>query len=327
MGTVKEKPKVIIVGHVRHEIPDLLGACCELQQWRESYDIPPDLWNKWLTDADAMVTAGNLVTEDILRQGKKLRVIAQASVGVDNIDLAACTRYGVPVGNTPEVLTETTAELAFTLVACAARRITEAWDFVRNGQWEQGGFRQSGMDLSRRTIGIIGMGRIGISISRRAKAFGMTVLYNNRHQRSDDELRCTTYVTKDELLAQSDVVLVMAPLTPSTYHSIGREEFRKMKNTAIFVNVGRGAIVDTDALVEALQHGEIAQAALDVVEPEPLPKNHPLLQLPNVLIVPHIGSYTKRTRSEMAQLTARNILNGLDRKPLEACINSEVNYK
>lgn len=181
--------------------------------------------------------------------------------------------------------------------------------------------------MSRRTLGIIGMGAIGVSISRRARAFGMTVVYHNRNQRIDDKIHKTTYMELDDLLATSDVVCVMAPLTDETYHMCDEAFFKKMKNTALFVNVGRGPIVDTEALINALKTGEIDYAALDVTDPEPLPADHPLLDVENCLIVPHIGSYTDRTRYDMSILTADNIIAGVHKKPLKTCVNEEVNYK
>ena len=193
--------------------------------------------------------------------------------------------------------------------------------------WAQRPSNIKGKDLSRSTLGIIGLGAIGISISRRARAFGMTVIYNNRHKRADEHLYMVEYRDRDALLAESDVVLVMAPLTEETYHMFDKEAFKKMKNDALFVNVGRGKIVDTDALVWALNEGEIDYAALDVTDPEPLPADHPLLQTGKVLVVPHIGSFTDRTRRDMAMLTADNIILGLQGKPLKTCVNQEVNYK
>ena len=213
------------------------------------------------------------------------------------------------------------------MIATASRRILENANFVKDGRWAQRPSNIKGFDLSRRTLGIIGMGAIGVSISRRARAFGMTVVYHNRNQRIDDKIHKTTYMELDDLLAISDVVCVMAPLTDETYHMCDEAFFKKMKNTALFVNVGRGPIVDTDALINALKTGEIDYAALDVTDPEPLPADHPLLEVENCLIVPHIGSYTDRTRYDMSILTADNIIAGVQKKPLKTCVNEEVNYK
>ncbi|WP_298705520.1 D-glycerate dehydrogenase [uncultured Veillonella sp.] len=322
------KPVVVVPGFARKDALAYLGEHVTIKQWDKPGVMPRDLLKEWLQEADALWSVnGVTVDADLIAKASKLKVIAQASVGYDNINIADLTARNIPYGNTPDVLTETVAELAFTLVATASRRILENEAFVRSGRWAQGEAPIKGHDLSRMTLGIIGMGKIGVSISRRARAFGMTVLYNNRHPRNDDSLYMTTYVSFDKLLKESDVVLVMAPLTDSTYHMMDKEAFKKMKKEALFVNVGRGKIVDTDALVWALNEGEIDYAALDVTDPEPLPADHPLFETGKVLVVPHIGSYTDRTRRDMAMLTADNILLGLQEKPLKTCVNPEVNYK
>lgn len=327
-GMKMSKPVVVVPGFARKDALAYLGEHVTIKQWQEPGVMPRDLLKEWLKDADALWSVNGVsVDADLVANAPNLKVIAQASVGYDNINIADLTAAKIPYGNTPEVLTETVAELAFTLVVTAQRRILENFEFVKSGQWANGDAPIKGRDLSRTTLGIIGMGSIGVSISRRARAFGMTVIYNNRHPRKDDNLYITTYKPLDELLATSDVVLVMAPLTDETYHMINKEAFQKMKKDALFVNVGRGKIVDTDALVWALNNGEIEYAALDVTDPEPLPADHPLLKTGKALVVPHIGSYTDRTRRDMAFLTADNILLGLQGKPLKTCVNPEVNYK
>ncbi|MDY3973434.1 D-glycerate dehydrogenase [uncultured Veillonella sp.] len=322
------KPVVVVPGFARKDALAYLGEHVTIKQWEQSGVMPRDLLKEWLKEADALWSVNGVkVDADLVADAPNLKVIAQASVGYDNVNIEDLTAAKIPYGNTPDVLTETVAELAFTLVATASRRILENDAFVKSGQWGRGEAPIKGRDLSRMTLGIIGMGNIGVSISRRARAFGMTVLYNNRHPRNDDRLYMTTYVSLDKLFRESDVVLVMAPLNESTYHMIDKEAFKKMKNDALFVNVGRGKIVDTDALVWALNEGEIEYAALDVTDPEPLPGDHPLLKTGKVLVVPHIGSYTDRTRRDMSMLTADNILLGLAGKPLKTCVNPEVNYK
>lgn len=322
------KPIVIVPGLIRKDVIAFLGEHCEVRQWTEKTPMPIETLKDWLSDADGLWNINRIkVDKDLIADASNLKVVAQASVGYDNVTIEDLTAKGIPYGNTPGVLVETVAELAFTLVAAASRRIVENFDFVRHGDWAKRPSNIKGRDLSRSTLGIIGMGNIGVSISRRARAFGMTVIYHNRHQRNDDHLYMTTYVSLDELYEKSDVVLVMAPLTEETYHMINAEAFKKMKNTALFVNVGRGAIVDTEALVEALQANEIDYAALDVTDPEPLPAEHPLLQTNKVLITPHIASFTDRCRYDMAMLTARNLIKGTQGKALETCVNEEVNYK
>ena len=324
-----KKPVVVVNGKAREDALAYLAEQVEIRQWTEERTMPRETLKEWLREADGLWSVRPLdIDGDLVKDAPNLKVVAQSSVGYDNVKVDELTVAGIPFGNTPGVLNETVAELAFTLIASASRRIYENMNFVTDGQWpKQPTGCVVGKDLSRRTLGIIGMGGIGVSISRRARAFGMTVLYNNRHPRNDDNLYMTTYKSLDELLALSDVVCVMAPLTDETYHMCDAEFFKKMKSDALFVNVGRGKIVDTDALVDALNNGEIDYAALDVTDPEPFPADHPLLKTGKALIVPHIGSYTDRTRYEMCILTADNIIAGVNQKPLPACVNEEVNYK
>ncbi|ADB53614.1 2-hydroxyacid dehydrogenase [Conexibacter woesei] len=237
----------------------------------------------------------------------RLRVVANYGVGVDNIDLAAAAERGVPVGNTPDVLTDASADLAFALLLAAARRLPQTAEDVRSGRWgtwEPDGFL--GHDVTGTTLGIVGAGRIGEAVARRARGFDMTVL--TATSRAGTPL--------PELLERSDFVSLHLPLTPATRHLIDAAALRRMKRTAILVNTARGPIVDTDALTRALHDGTIAGAALDVTDPEPLPPSHPLLAAPNVLVVPHIGSATPRTRARMADLAVDNVLAGLAGEPL-----------
>lgn len=231
------------------------------------------------------------------------------------------------MGNTPGVLVEATADLTFGLLLCAARRIHEGWDFVRQGRWAAGEGFPFGFDLFGKTLGIVGLGRIGAAVAKRARVFGMEVLYHNRRRRPDEQDLGIRYADFNSLLEQADCIIVLSPLSAETRDMFGREQFARMKPSVYFINAARGPIVDTGALVEALTARQIAFAAMDVTDPEPLPAGHPLLQLPNVLITPHIGSATIETRTAMALLTADNLLAGLARHPLPACVNSEVNYQ
>ena len=321
------KPIVVVPGLVRKDVVAYLSEHVTVRQWTEKEKMPKEILKEWLREADGLWSINHFtVDEDLVKDAPNLKVIAQASVGYDNIDIDALTARHIPYGNTPDVLTETTAELAFTLMAAASRRIYENAQFVKDGTWAERPSNIKGKDLSRMTLGIIGMGKIGVSVSRRARAFGMTVQYHNRNRRNDDSLLMTTYVSLGKLLTTSDVILVMAPLTEETYHLIDAEAFEMMKETALFVNVGRGKIVDTDALVHALETGQIDYAALDVVDPEPIGADHPLLKTGKCLVVPHIGSFTDRTRKEMAMLTANNLIAGVHGKPLLTCVNESVNY-
>ncbi len=319
------KYKVVVTGDI---LPSALAALeeqCEVRQWNKN---APAESAKLLQDAEGLFVAGKIqVNETLLASAPKVRVIAQPAVGYDNIDLAACTSRKIPFGNTPGVLVEATADLTFALLLTAARRIHEGWDWVRKGKWHQGMQLPFGVDLYNKTVGIVGMGAIGSAVARRAQASGMKVIYHNRHPRSDQELIKAEYRTFDQLLAEADFIVVLTPLTAESQGRFGVKEFAQMKPTAYFINASRGPVVDTQALYTALAERQIAYAALDVTDPEPLPPDHPLLKLPNILVTPHIGSATTETRNKMAILAAENILLGLARKPLLTCVNSEVNYR
>lgn len=258
------------------------------------------------------------IDEALLDRAPHLKVVSQMAVGVDNIDLAACRQRGITVGHTPNVLTETTADMAFGLVIAAARRFGEGVRDVAEGKW--GDWDPNyliGQDVHGSTLGIIGFGRIGRAVARRAAGFGMPVLYTQRHP-IESTVPTTRFVPMDELLEQSDHVVVAAPLTAETHHLIGTHQFHKMKPTATLVNIGRGQLVDPAALHHALTSGEIFAAGLDVTDPEPIPPDHPLAATPNCFITPHLGSSTTRTRVAMAELAARNLVAGLQGVPLEA---------
>ncbi len=255
--------------------------------------------------------------------GDSLKVIAEFGVGYDNIDTAAASERNIAVGNTPGVLTETTADFAFALIQAAARRLAESDRFVRRGEWKW--FEPLdllGLDINGSTLGIVGMGRIGSSVARRAIASGMNVVYFNRN-RAEDELGATRVSSLDELLEQSDFVTLHCPLTPETNGLIGEEQLKKMQNHAALINTARGPVVNTDALTSALKSGEIAYAALDVTDPEPIQTDHPLLELENVTLLPHIASATVGTRKKMSQMTVDNILAALEGKLPPNCVNSE----
>jgi lactate dehydrogenase-like 2-hydroxyacid dehydrogenase len=241
------------------------------------------------------------VDAELLAAAPELRAVSVMAVGVDNVDLEACAARGVRVGNTPGVLTETTADLAFALLLAAARRVVEGEAAVRAGEWttwEPAGFL--GEEVHGATVGVVGTGRIGSAVARRAEGFGMRVLGAGS---SSGDLH--------ELLAESDFVSLHVPLTAATRGLIGERELRSMKPTAILVNTARGQVVDTDALVRALREGWIAGAALDVTDPEPLPAEHPLLATGRALVTPHIGSASRRTRELMASMAADNLLAAL----------------
>lgn len=302
---------------------------CEVLSWDEPGMMPRKLLEEWLGEAEGLLSVGAQAVKidaELLRHAPKLRVIAQSSVGYDNVDIAACTAAGIPFGNTPGVLTEATADLAFLLVMCAARRIKENLSIVHEGLWGKAQI-QLGVDLYGKTLGVVGMGLIGSAVARRAQACGMKVIYHNRRRKTLEEEGGASYVGFDELLVRSDFIVVLTPLNTESRGLFDRQQFAKMKKTAFFINAARGAIVATDALYEAVRDGVIAGCALDVTDPEPLPAEHPIVGLTNVFILPHIGSATQETRDAMAMLAAENITLGLQGKPLKTCVNPEVNYK
>ena len=258
--------------------------------------------------------------------GGSLKVISQMAVGIDNINVAAATERGIPVGNTPGVLTETTADFAFALLMAAARRIVEGEGYVKAGKWVTWGpTLLMGHDIHGATLGLIGFGRIGQGMAKRALGFGMRVLYTDA---SADEATASDLGAKrrdlDELLAASDFISLHLPLTEQTTHLMSEREFRLMKPSAILINTARGPVVDAGALYRALKEGEIAYAALDVTEPEPISMEDPLLTLDNCLIVPHIASSSLATRSRMALMAAENLEAGLKGAKLLHCANPEV---
>jgi len=268
---------------------------------------------------EAIYTYGHpTVDKTLLDRLPAVRVISNFGVGVDHIDLPAAAARDIPVGNTPGILDGATADMAFALLLAAGRRLVEGDRYARGPNFlRYDPSYMLGREVHGSTLGILGMGRIGEQVARRARAFDMRVLYHNRQRRPDAEATLgAEHVSRDELLAASDYVMLTLPLTAETHRLIGRAELARMKPTAILINVARGAVVDTDALTEALTNHTIYAAALDVTDPEPLPRDHPLLRLDNVIIAPHLGSATEQTRQRMAEISVENLLAGLLRRPL-----------
>jgi len=266
------------------------------------------------------------VDEALLQKMPRVRVVSNMAVGVDNVDLAASTRPGIPVGNTPGVLTAATADLTLALLLAAARRLPEANADARAGKW--GLWSPTawlGADLSGATLGIVGLGKIGQAVAARAVGFGLRLVYTARSAKPEAEAKWgAVRLPLQDLLRQSDFVIILVPLNAETRGLINEQALRAMKPSAILVNAARGPIVDTSALYRALSEGWIAGAALDVTDPEPLPPDHPLYTLPNCFIAPHIGSATRGTRRGMAELACKNLLAGLAGQPLLHCANPEV---
>ncbi len=318
MGMLK-KYTVAASGKMRQAAYDKLSGEVELLAWQQGGRVPPELFDTWLAGADALYSAANIkIDEKLLAKAPKLKVIAQAAVGYDNIDVAACTARGIAVGHTPGVLNDAVADLADALLLDSARHIVRGDAHVRSGAWGERRGLGFGSDLAGKTLGIVGMGGIGGAIVPRARASKMRVLYHNRHRLADEEKSGAAYASMEELLEQADFVVITATLNPSTRGMFNTAALQKMKKTAALINVARGPIVDTEALYEALASGNLAYAALDVTDPEPLPGSHKLLSLPNVTVTPHIAAATVETRDAMALLTAENILAGLRGEPLPA---------
>ncbi|WP_171475289.1 2-hydroxyacid dehydrogenase [Frigoriglobus tundricola] len=300
-------PRVLADLPVSPVVVDLLGGRVELVPWNTSGRV------------DAIYTYGHPTVDGaVLDRFPDTRVVSNFGVGVDHIDLTAAVARNIPVGNTPGILDGATADLAFALILAAGRRVVEGDRYARGPNFTH--YDPSfmlGREVHSSTIGIFGMGRIGRQVAMRALGFGMKILYHNRNRNDEAEVALKArYATKAELLAQADYIVLTVPLTPQTRGLIGRSELAQMKSTAILVNVARGAIVDKDALAEALAARRLFAAALDVTDPEPLPRDHPLLKLDNVIITPHLGSATEETRRRMAELSVDNLLAGLKGAPL-----------
>jgi lactate dehydrogenase-like 2-hydroxyacid dehydrogenase len=259
--------------------------------------------------------------------GPQLKVVSNYAVGFDNVDVPACTARGIPVGNTPGVLTETTADLAWALLMAAARRLPEGDRYVRAGRWKTWGpMLLLGPDVHGATIGIVGFGRIGQAVARRAKGFGMTILYQDVHRAdpSVEEAFGATFHPLEELLPRSDFVTLHVNLTHDTHRLIDAEKLSWMKPSAVLVNTSRGPVVDHPALADALRGGRLFAAALDVTDPEPIPTDDPLLSLDNCLVVPHIASASRATRGKMAEMAAANLLAGVRGERIPTPVNPEV---
>lgn len=292
-------------------------------------DLPPEreVFLDKVQNVDGLLC---LLTETIDAElldaaGTQLKVVSQMAVGYDNIDVAACTQRGIPLGHTPGVLTEATADLTLALLLATARRVVTAAEAVKAGKWQTWEPRgYIGPDLYGSTVGIIGLGRIGLAVARRLRGFDIRLLYHNRRPTAEAEAVGAKFADLDTLLAESDFVTLHCPLNPKTKHLIDAERLRQMKSTATLINTARGEVVDQAALVDALRQGEIAYAGLDVTTPEPIPVDSPLLDLPNAVVLPHIGSAGIEARTKMATMAAENLLAGLRGERLPNCVNPDV---
>jgi glyoxylate reductase len=323
------RPKVFVARIIPDDGLRKVTEATDATVWQDELPPPRDELLASVTGCDGVLTllTDRVDAEFLDRAGPQLKVVSNYAVGFDNVDVPECTRRGIPVGNTPGVLTETTADLAFALLMAAARRVAEGDRYVRAGKWKTWGpMLLMGPDVHGATIGVVGFGRIGQAVAKRAAGFGMTILYHDVNELPAEVTRPlgATYVPMDQLLARADFVSLHVNLTPETTNLIDKAALRSMKKTAVLVNTSRGPVVDGKALFEALRDGEIFAAALDVTEPEPLPAIDPLLTLDNCLVVPHIASASRATRGKMAEMAADNLLAGLRGERLPTPVNPEV---
>jgi glyoxylate reductase len=323
------KPKVFVTRIIPEKGLELIRDACDLDLWQG--EMPPtreELLQRVRGVVGLLCLLTERIDEEVMEEaGPQLKVISNLAVGFDNIDVNAATRRKIPVGNTPEVLTDATADFAFALLMAVARRIPEGERYIHAGKWQTWGpMVLLGGELTGATLGLIGFGRIGKAMARRALGFDMRVIYYDpKESKSYPELNATR-VDFETLLAESDFISLHTPLTPDTRHLIDSEAISKMKPNAVLVNTARGPVVDPQALYEALKERRIFGAGLDVTEPEPLPLDSPLLTLDNLVITPHIASGSKATRAQMAWMAARNLIAGVKGEPLPNCVNPQV-YK
>lgn len=322
------RPNVYVTRVIPAPALEVIRGVAEVRMWdREDEPPPRDVLLREVADCDGLLSLlTDRIDEELLARAPRLRVVGNMAVGFDNIDIAAATRHGVLVSNTPEVLTETTADFAFALLMAAARRMVEADAFTRAGKWKTWGpMLLAGQDIHHATLGLIGLGRIGSAVARRAKGFDMRVLYYDPIRRHDlEESLGIEYREMNDVLRASDFISVHVPLTPETRHLISMEQFRMMKPTAVFVNAARGPIVDQAALAEALRTRTIYAAGIDVFEGEPVSVDDPLLKLDTAVVAPHIASASIPTRTRMATLAAENIAAVLQGRRPPTPVNPEV---
>ncbi|MCA9124078.1 MAG: D-glycerate dehydrogenase [Planctomycetaceae bacterium] len=325
---MSDKSKVFVTREIPAAGLQKVVAACNADVWPEHLPPSREVLLQRIAGCEGVLS---LLTERVDAEfmdaaGPQLKVISNFAVGFNNIDIAEATRRGIRVGNTPDVLTDATADMAFALLMSASRRIVEGQDYIRAGKWQTWEpLGHIGVDLIGRTVGIVGMGRIGFAMAKRCHGgFGMKVLYHDkyRNEAAEKELGAKQ-VDADTLFKESDFVSVHTDLNETTKGMFNAAAFRKMKNTAVFINSARGPIHNQKDLYDALKSGEIFAAGLDVTDPEPIPMDDPLLTLPNCVIAPHIASATVSSRNGMAEIAADNLIAGLKGEPLRCWVNRE----
>jgi glyoxylate reductase len=321
------KPKVFVTRVIPDKGLEMIRDFCEVDLWED--ELPPSREElmKRVRGVDGLLT---LLTDKIDgavmdTAGEQLKVISNHAVGFDNIDVPAATARKIPVGNTPDVLTDATADFAFALMMAAGRRLIEADRYVRDGKWKTWGPKLLlGIEFKGATLGLVGFGRIGKAVARRAMGFDMRVIYYDPMEKESDAELNATRVDFETLLQEADFISLHTPLTPDTRHLIDAEALSKMKSSAVLINTSRGPVVDMDALYGALKEHRVFAAGLDVTEPEPLPVDNPLLTLDNLIIAPHIASASTVARDNMSWMAAKNLIAGLKGEPLPNCVNPQV---
>lgn len=321
------KPKVFVTRLIPEEGLRVIRESAQATVWEDELPPPRDVLVRETQQVDGLLSLlTDRIDAELMDLSPRLKVVSNYAVGFDNIDVEAATARGIPVGNTPGVLTDTTADFAFALLMAAARRVVEGADYARAGRWRTWGPRLlTGVDIHHATLGILGFGRIGQGVARRAAGFEMRVLYHDVCRREDlEESMGVRYADLEALFSESDFITVHTDLNQRTRHLLNEEAFARMKPSAVVINTARGPIIDPQALHQALATGRIRAAALDVTEPEPIPSHSPLLGMPNCIIVPHIASASIATRARMAEMAAANLLAGLRGERLPHCVNLEV---
>ena len=321
------KPKVFITRVIPEKGLEIIREYCEVDVWQN--ELPPtrDELLQRVRGIDGLLSllTDTIDSEVMDEAGSQLKVISNYAVGFDNIDVPAATARNIPVGNTPDVLTDATADFAFALLMAVARRIPEAERYVHEGKWKTWGpMTLLGVDIQGATLGLVGFGRIGKAVARRALGFDMHVIYYSPNEKKAYPDLNATQIDFETLLEESDFISLHTPLTPATRHLIDAKAISKMKPNAVLINTARGPVVDSEALYQALKEKRIFGAGLDVTDPEPLPAESPLLTLDNIVIVPHIASASKATREKMSRMAAQNLIAGLKGERLPNCVNPQV---